>query len=381
MRANGLENIASYPHLFKKKRLGLVTTASAVDASLRSSVEVISSLYDLRVLFAPEHGLFSDGAAGSFVDSFIEPHTGLQVQSLYQQESQRLTPAMVEGLDALVFDIQDLGLRFYTYIATLKNLLVDTASLGIPLIVLDRPNPLGGLIVEGNILDKDSFSFVGPAALPIRYGLTIGELALYLNTVEDIGCELSVIRLDGWKRNSCFDDLPRPWVMTSPAITSFSTALLYAGICLFEGTNLSEGRGTGAPFSLIGSPFLEPFSLAKMANSLALPGVGFTPAHFTPTASKYAGESCKGLCIHLLDKRLARPVEIALSLINLIAKQYPGAFSFLPAEKDRSMMSFERLAGKETIDALIGDLAHLINSWREESALFAKQKERFHLYQ
>ena len=197
MRFSGLENIASEPHLFQKRRLGLVTTASAVDASLRSSIEILSSLYDLKALYAPEHGLFSDGAPGSSVETCIDERTKLPVYSLYQKENQHLTPDMVEGIDALVFDIQDLGLRFYTYIATLKNLLLDASLLGLPVIVLDRPNPLGGFVVEGNILPEDSFSFVGPAALPIRYGLTIGELALYLNSVELIQCDLTVVPLQG----------------------------------------------------------------------------------------------------------------------------------------------------------------------------------------
>ena len=381
MRLCGLDQIASFPHLFQKRRLGLVTTASAVDSSLHSSVEVLSSLYDLKALFAPEHGLFSDGSAGSPVDSFIDANSGLPVYSLYQHEGQSLSSGMIEGLDALVFDIQDLGLRFYTYIATLKNLLIDSASLGIPVIVLDRPNPLGGLVVEGNILGKESFSFVGPASLPIRYALSIGELAIYLNTVENIGCDLFIIPLQGWSRSLYFNDLSLPWVMTSPAIAHFSTALLYAGMCLFEGTNLSEGRGTSAPFSLIGSPFLEPFSLARMANDLGLAGVCFTPAHFTPTASKYANQSCKGLYVHVLDKRGFRPVTTALHLINLIAKQYPYEFSFLPASKEGSMISFERLAGKNTKAMLLEDLPHLIRTWEDESALFNEQTQRFHLYQ
>ena len=380
MLANGLENIDTYSHLWKGRRLGLVTTASAVDASLRSSVEALSSLYDVRALYAPEHGLYSDGGAGSSVETFIDGHTGLPVYSLYQHEGQHLTGSMVGDIDLLVFDIQDLGLRFYTYIATMKNLLSDTASLGLPFMILDRPNPLGGLVVEGNVLNEDSFSFVGPSALPIRYGLTIGELAIYLNTVECIGCDLTVIRLEGWKRFSYFDDLARPWVMTSPAIAHFQTALLYAGMCLFEGTNLSEGRGTSAPFSLIGSPFIEPFSLTAMARALDLPGVGFTPSHFTPSAAKYAHQPCKGLCLHVLDKHSFRPVKTALYLINLIAKHYPGEFSFLPASKEGSMMSFERLAGKTTIPMLLEDLPHLLHTWEDESATFAKQKQRFHLY-
>ncbi len=259
MLTTGLENISVYSHLFQKRRLGLVTTASAVDSSLRSSVDVLSSQYNVRALYAPEHGIFSDGGAGSSIETFIDTNTSLPVYSLYQHENQHLSPAMVEDIDLLVFDIQDLGLRFYTYIATLKNLLLDTASLGLPMVILDRPNPLGGVVVEGNILDKDAFSFVGPAALPIRYGLTIAELALYIANTEHIDCDLSVIKCEGWTRSLYFDDLSRPWVMTSPAIAHFSSALLYAGMCLFEGTNLSEGRGTSAPFSLIGSPFLEPF--------------------------------------------------------------------------------------------------------------------------
>ncbi len=381
MQYNGLERIASESHLFQNRRLGLVTTASAVTSSLRSSVEVFASLYDLRSLYAPEHGLYSDARDGDPIETCIDASTSLPVYSLYNHEGASLTPAMVDGIDVLVFDIQDLGLRFYTYIATLRNLLADASSLGLPVIVLDRPNPLGGLVVEGNVLDKDSFSFVGPAALPIRYALSIGELALYLNSVEHIGCDLTVIPLVGWKRSMYFSDLKRPWVMTSPAIAHFSTALLYAGMCLFEGTNISEGRGTGSPFSLIGSPFLEPFSLTRMANGLGLAGVGFTPAHFTPTSSKYAHESCKGLYVHVLDRHQFRPVKTALSLIHLMAKQYPGEFSFLPAGKEGAMMSFERLAGKNTQVMLLEDLPRLLHTWEDESRLFAEQKQRFHLYQ
>ncbi len=381
MQYNGLERIASESHLFRNRRLGLVTTASAVTSSLRSSVEVFSSLYDLRSLYAPEHGLYSDALDGDPIETCIDASTSLPVYSLYNHERESLTPAMVEGIDTLVFDIQDLGLRFYTYIATLKNLLVDASSLGLPVIVLDRPNPLGGMVVEGNILGKDSFSFVGPAALPIRYALSIGELALYLNSEEHIGCDLTVIPLVGWKRSMYFSDLKRPWVMTSPAIAHFSTALIYAGMCLFEGTNISEGRGTSSPFSLIGSPFLEPFSLTRMANGLGLAGVGFTPAHFTPTSSKYAHESCKGLYVHVLDRHQFRPVKTALSLINLMANQYPGEFSFLPSGKEGTMMSFERLAGKNTQVMLLEDLPQLLHTWEDESRLFAEQKQRFHLYQ
>ncbi|MDT4762141.1 DUF1343 domain-containing protein [Sphaerochaeta sp. PS] len=376
----GLDRISTYPHLFDNKRLGLVTTPSAVDAHLCSSIDLFASRYNLRSLFAPEHGLYSDQGAGSSVQSWFDKERSLEVHSLYTAESKGLQISMVEGLDALVFDIQDLGLRFYTYIATLKNLLKDCATFGLPLIVLDRPNPLGGEVVEGNLLGGDSFSFVGPAAIPIRYGLTIGELALYLNATEALGCDLTVVPLLSWKRTQYFDDIQRPWIMTSPAIGHFSTALLYAGMCLFEGTNLSEGRGTSAPFELIGSPFIDPFSLAREANALALDGVAFTPAHFTPSASKYANQMCKGLYLHLLDKNRFRPVETALRLISLIAEEYPTEFVFLPTHHERSLSGFERLAGKGSIPLLLNDVEKLVQRWRSQSEAFAKKKKPYHLY-
>lgn len=368
----GLDRLKEYDALFRHKRLGLVTTPSSVDASLVSALEVLCSCYQVVSLFGAEHGVRGAHEAGHHMESTFDEATGLPVFSLYRKDSQHLTGEMVQDVDAMVFDIQDLGLRFYTYVATLKNLLEDCACFSKQLIVLDRPNPLGGNIVEGNLLKSDSFSFVGPSSLPIRYGLTIGELALYLNEVENIGCDLEVVPLSHWSRDAYFDQLGRPFLMTSPAIGHFSTVLAYAGMCLLEGTNISEGRGTSAPFELFGAPFIESQTLCRQANGLGLDGVAFTPTYFSPTTGKFANQMCSGLFLHILDRARYRPVECALRVINLMHRTYPEQFAFLPF--------FDHLAGVGTKDLLLGDIDQLVTSWNQESIKFATESRRFHLY-
>jgi uncharacterized protein YbbC (DUF1343 family) len=376
----GLDLIGDYPSLLGHKRLALVTNPSAVNASFIPSFEVIRAQYTLVALFGPEHGLFGEYSAGSCISSGSHNIPSLPVYSLYRKDGQHLTEKMVEGVDAILFDIQDLGLRFYTYIATLKNLLEDCARLHKELIVLDRPNPLGGNTVEGNILGSEFYSFVGPFSLPIRYGLTIGELALLFNDRLHYGCELTILPLSGWHRSDMFDNLHRPWVMTSPAIGHFESALLYAGMCLFEGTDLSEGRGTSCPFELIGSPYIEAESLCRKANSLGLEGIVFTPAHFNPTAGKYQGESCKGLYAHVLDSEAVRPVETAIRLISLIAQLYPRDFHFLPPRGNAVRSPLENLTGLTPSALLITDYERILAEWNNQSRSFRQENLMYHLY-
>lgn len=376
----GLDRIGQYARVLGNRRLGLITTSGSVDRDLSSSADILSSRYRVAALYSPEHGVRGEHDAGRIVESFIDQPTGLPVYSLYRRDSQHLAPEMVQGIDAMVFDVQDLGLRFYTYIATLKNLLEDCSAFGRPVIVLDRPNPLGGEVVEGNLLSSDSFSFVGAHSLPIRYGLTIGELAQAINDQSRIACELMVIPMTGWKRAKLFNQLGRTWMMTSPAIGHFTSALVYAGMCLFEGTNISEGRGTSCPFELIGSPYIEAGLLCREANSLGLDGIRFTPAYFTPTAGKYRNETCQGLYAHVLDPHVFRPVETAVRLISLIKNRYPERFRFLPAAKDTARPPFENLAGIGAIDAITNDSESMLARWKAESSIFSKEKERYHLY-
>ncbi|AEV28778.1 hypothetical protein SpiGrapes_0952 [Sphaerochaeta pleomorpha str. Grapes] len=376
----GLDRIGDYSSLLNHKRLALVTNNSAMNTSFVSSFSVVRTQYDLVALFGAEHGIRGEIGAGSCIDEDAEFVDGIPLFSLYRKDGQHLTEHMVSGIDAILFDIQDLGLRFYTYIATLKNLIEDCAHFGKDLIVLDRPNPLGGVVVEGNRLAPEFFSFVGPYSLPVRYGLTIGELALLLNAELQYGCKLTIIPMNGWKRSDLFDSLGLPWIMTSPAIGHFESALLYAGMCLFEGTNLSEGRGTSCPFELIGSPFLHAEPLCRAANELHLKGIVFTPAYFTPTASKYQGETCKGLYAHVLDKEAFRPVESALRLIQLIARLYSEDFAFLPPLAPTQRSPFENLMGLTSQDVVTTNIEILLNQCSEQSSVFAKEKEIYHLY-
>lgn len=380
MKACGIERIGQYPRLFAGKRLGLVTTSASVDRGFASSVEILSERCRLTALYSPEHGLRGEIDAGMSVDSYVDKPTGLRVHSLYRGDARHLGKEMIEGIDLMVFDIQDLGLRFYTYIATLKNLMEDCAGIGLPLVVLDRPNPLGGEAVEGNILGLDSLSFVGPHPLPIRYGLTIGELAGLFASQCGINCDLSVVPMSGWRRRNLFDELGRNWMMTSPALGHFSGALLYAGMCLFEGTNLSEGRGTSCPFELIGAPFIDAESLCREARGLGLPGIKFTPAYFTPAASKHAGKLCSGIYSHVTDKREFRPVETAVRLIALIQKLYPGDFRFLPPYEGALRPPFANLAGTGTAEALVSDAVGLLDRWKADSESFSREKKQYHLY-
>jgi uncharacterized protein YbbC (DUF1343 family) len=376
----GLDLIGDYPSLLGHKRLALVTNPSAVNASFVPSYEVIGAQYSLVALFGPEHGLFGEHSAGSCISSKVGQHEALPVFSLYRKDGQHLTEKMVEGVDAILFDIQDLGLRFYTYIATLKNLIEDCAQLHKELIVLDRPNPLGGHTVEGNILDAEFYSFVGPYSLPIRYGLTIGELALLFNDRLHYGCELTILPMNGWHRNDMFDALHRPWIMTSPAIGHFESALLYAGMCLFEGTDLSEGRGTSCPFELIGAPYIEAEILCKKANSLGQKGIVFTPAHFNPTAGKYQGIACRGLYAHVLDTEAFRPVEMAIRLISLLAQLYPKDFHFLPPQGNAVRSPLENLAGITPLSLLVSSYERILAEWNSQSCSFRQETLMYHLY-
>jgi uncharacterized protein YbbC (DUF1343 family) len=376
----GLDRIGDYSSLLGNKRLALVTNNSAVNTLFVPSLDVIRTQYDLVALFGAEHGIHGESQAGACIDQSQDYLGKIPVYSLYRNDGQHLTEAMVANVDAIVYDIQDLGLRFYTYIATLKNLIEDCARFGKELIVLDRPNPLGGVLVEGNVLKEEFFSFVGPYHLPVRYGLTIGELALLFNDQLQYGCTLTIIAMTGWNRCDLFGSLGRPWVMTSPAIGHFESALLYAGMCFFEGTNLSEGRGTSCPFELVGAPFLNAESLCREANGLHLQGIVFTPAYFTPTTSKYQGELCSGLYAHVIDQKTFRPIESALRLLVLIQRLYPLDFRLLPPSGPHQRSPLENLMGCASLDMLSTNYEKMLGQWTTESSSFAKEKQIYHLY-
>jgi uncharacterized protein YbbC (DUF1343 family) len=272
--------------LLKGKRVGLITNPTGVDRSLKSIVDTFyhNKNIHLTALFGPEHGVRGSEDAGAYVPFYIDKKTHIPVYSLYG-ETKKPTPEMLKNVDVLVFDIQDVGTRFYTYIYTMAYAMQAAKENHIPFIVLDRPNPLGGTKVEGPVLDPKYSSFVGMYPIALRHGMTVGELAKYFNNEFNIGADLTVVKMKGWKRNEYYDETPLQWVMPSPNMPTLDTALVYPGAALFEGTNVSEGRGTTRPFELIGAPYIDGDVLAQKLNELKLPGVVFRSANFTPTTS------------------------------------------------------------------------------------------------
>lgn len=306
MVLNGLDHLADAAPWLKGRRLGLITSTSGVTRMLTSGIDAIHAQFPLTALFGPEHGVRGDHDAGATVETYTDPATRLPVYSLYRKDSQHMTPEMLDLVDTVIYDIQDIGARFYTYISTLLYVMRDCAAAGKELVVLDRINPLGGK-VEGGLLQPGFESFVGAYPLTTRYGLTPGEFARLANEEQHIGCQLHVLPVLGWKREMLFPETGLYWMMPSPAIPNFETALLYPGTCLTEATNISEGRGTSAPFELIGAPFINGAALADRMNAKKLPGVIFTAAYFTPSASKHAGRRCEGVHIHLTDTKAMTP--------------------------------------------------------------------------
>ncbi|WP_080848599.1 exo-beta-N-acetylmuramidase NamZ family protein [Cytobacillus gottheilii] len=369
--------------LIKGKKVGLITNPTGVDQSLNSIVDVLHEdpETDLVALYGPEHGVRGSAQAGEYVEYYIDEKTGLPVYSLYGA-TRKPTPEMLEGIDVLLFDIQDVGTRFYTYIYTMAYAMEAAKEKGIPFVVLDRPNPLGGLKVEGPVLDMKYSSFIGNYAIPLRHGMTVGELAKLFNEEFEIGADLHVVEMKGWKRSMYYSDTPLEFVMPSPNMPTLDTALAYPGGALIEGTNISEGRGTTKPFELIGAPFINGDELAKSLNGKKLPGVTFRAASFTPTFSKHAGTLSHGVQIHITDSDDFKPVEAGLHIVKTIHDLYPDQFEFR-AENSSGISFFDQLMGNGWIREDIESgktVDEMKNKWEDELRSFLKVRKQFLLY-
>lgn len=379
MIRNGIDNIDVYADLFRGKRLGLITAPTGLNADFRSTIDILHEKFHLAAMFSPEHGVRGDLAAGALVDTYMDTATGVPVYSLYRKDSKRLTPEMLDAVDMVVYDIQDVGARYYTFIYTMLYAMEDCARAGKPFVVLDRINPLDGVTVEGNVLKEGYTSFVGNYPLAVRYGLTAGEVATMANSETNLGAELYVVPCEGWSRSMTFPETGRAWIPPSMGIPRFHTALLYPGTCLFEGTNLSEGRGTTAPFELIGAPFVDAELLSKEMNAKGLPGVYFRPSYFKPTFSKHEGVLCNGVYVHVLDERALRPVELGVELLFTVKKLFPE-FAFLPPVRENGRPFMDLLCGDNVYRADSVDVPALLEQFREESRVFEVRKAQFHLY-
>jgi len=307
------------------KRVGLITNHTGLAADGTPTIDLFyrSDVCNLVALFSPEHGI--RGTMDARVDSSVDAATGLPVFSLYG-ETRRPNSGMLRRIDALVFDIQDIGARFYTYISTMAYCMEAAADANIPFFVLDRPNPVGGIHVEGPMLDEDKTSFVGYMPLPIRHGMTVGELAQYFNRENQIGVELMIIQMKDWRRTFYYSDTGQLWVNPSPNMRNMLEAILYPGVCLLERTNVSVGRGTDRPFEVVGAPWIEPRRFADALRDTRLAGIEFVPIYFTPEESRNNGEKCGGVNILITDREKVHSVMLGLTLISVLHRLYPEEF-------------------------------------------------------
>ena len=372
--------------LIAGQRIGLVACPSSVDHDLQTTVDRLHQhpSVDLVALFGPEHGLRGDAQAGKKVRTYTDSLTNLPVYSLYG-ETRQPTAEMFQDLDIIVIDLQDGGVRFYTFLATTFNVMVTARNQNRSVVILDRPAPITAKYIEGPILDPKYASFVGPYPVPIRYGMTLGEIACLVNEEFSIHCDLTVVPLQDWSRDLWFDQTDIPFIPSSPNLPTLSTMTIYPGSCLIEGTNLSEGRGTTRPFEYIGAPWLHAEPLAEQLNNLALEGVRFRPVYFVPTFSKYAGELCAGVHIFVSDRECFQPLLTILHVLQRIKQNYPDDFEWRPAwsSNDGAKPPIDLLCGGNAVRKHLNanrPITDLVASWQASHVEFLKQRVNYMLY-
>ena len=355
------------------KRIGLITNQTGVTRDGRSTIDVLARAPGvmLAALFSPEHGIRGD--QDERVESGRDAATGLPIFSLYGQ-TLRPTDAMLEGLDALVFDIQDAGVRFYTYLTTMGYAMEAAARRRLPFFVLDRPNPLGGLRIEGPMLDRDRLNFVGYFPMPVRMAITLGEMARMFNAENKIGCDLHVIAMNNWSRADWFDATGLRWINPSPNLRSLDAATLYPGLEILQSAGISVGRGTARPFQQFGAPWIRDAELAERLNRRAVPGVRFSPAEFTPDSGLHAGERCQGVSIAITDRSAVQAMRMGLEIAAALAELYPDHFD---VERIITLLgnaqTVERLRRRETPESIV-------RSWDAQLEAFRRVRAKYLLY-
>jgi uncharacterized protein YbbC (DUF1343 family) len=370
--------LADVPAALRGKRVGLITNQSGIDRAGTPDIDRIARHPHLRLvaLMAPEHGIRGTVEAGEHVGDETDAATGVPIYSLYQSEDRGPTPEMLANVDVLVYDLQEVGGRTWTYVSTMALAMQAAARKGIPFVVLDRPNPIGGEIVEGALLDPRFKSFVGMYPIPARHGMTVGELATLFNRQHGIGAELIVARVANWRRGAWFDETGLPWVNPSPNLRSLAALTSYPGSVYFEGTNLSEGRGTDRPFEQVGAPWLDAPRVAATMNAMRLPGIRFEAVTMpvAATAAKFPGQTLPAIRFAVTDRQAYRPVRTSLLLIDAIRRQHPAEFAWT--------RTIDRLTGSDRVRLAVegGSLPALLDDWDREAARFAQDRAPFLLY-
>jgi uncharacterized protein YbbC (DUF1343 family) len=370
--------LSDVPAALRGKRVGLITNQGALGRSGVPDIDLIAASKDVKLvaLFAPEHGIRGSAEAGAHIDDEIDSKTGVPVYSLYGGEDRAPTADMLKNVDAIVYDLQEVGGRTWTYVSTMALSMEAAKKKGIPFIVLDRPNPIGGEIVEGALVEPSFKSFVGIYPIPARHGLTVGELAKLFNERHGIGADLIVIKASNWKRSQWQDQTGLPWANPSPNLRSLAALNSYPGSVYFEGTNLTEGRGTDRPFEQIGAPWLNAVEVARVMNERKLPGIRFEPITMTvsATAAKYPGLTIPAIRFVITDRQAYRPVKTSLLLIDEIRRQHRADFTW------RS--TIDRLTGSDKARLAIeaGQLPALLEQWDREAEEFKTGSRQFLLY-
>lgn len=385
---SGLEKILTDDvYLLKNQRVGLICNQASVNRQFQHAADLFfeNSEIDLVALFGPQHGIRGD-VQDNMVETehTIDRETKLPIYSLYS-ETREPTAKMTQNLDTLVFDLQDVGCRVYTFIYTMANAMQACSKFQKKMVVLDRPNPINGIKTEGNLLEKGQESFVGKYPIPMRHGLTVGELALLFNREFEINCDLEVVRMDGWERQFYLDETDAPWAMPSPNMPTVDTTIVFPGTVYLEGTEVSEGRGTTRPFEIVGAPYVNSRELAASLNSLELPGVIFRSLSFLPTFQKHAGTVCEGVFLHVTDKEIFKPVLSGIAIIKAIYELNGDKFSWkkTPYEYEFERNPFDVIAGTEKLRNAIENnwsLNQIEESWESDLRDFNLLREKYFLY-
>ncbi|MFA5074363.1 MAG: DUF1343 domain-containing protein [Nitrospirota bacterium] len=390
-RANvltGLDRLFQpWPKDLRDARVGLVIHPASVNKQLVHATTLFKKKKPcmLAGLFGPQHGILGQTQDNMIEwEGFSDPLTQLPIYSLYGS-TRKPTPKMLKDIDVLIIDMQDVGTRYYTFIWTMDLCMQACSELGKTVIVLDRPNPLNGKITEGTVLDSSFSSFVGLKPLPVRHGMTIGEIGSFLSDSFYPGLDYRIIPMQGWKRAMWFDQTRLPWVMPSPNMPTMDTALVYPGMCLLEGTNISEGRGTTRPFEIFGAPFIHAETLASVLKEFKLPGVVFRPLSFQPTFQKFSGELCHGAQVHITDREKFKPFKTGVAILKAIHHTYPRDFAWKqpPYEYEEIKMPIDILAGTDRLRKEIESWTKLMDMeqwWKEELKAFEKIRKNYLVY-
>jgi uncharacterized protein YbbC (DUF1343 family) len=385
----GLETLfTDHLDLLRGQKVGLIVHPASIDSQFRHAADLFAACreFQLTALFGPQHGIRGETQDNMIEwEGFIDRRTGVTVYSLYG-ETRIPTLAMLQDVETLVFDVQDVGTRVYTFIYTMAHAMQACAQHGRRMVILDRPNPIGGELVEGNILDPQFASFVGLYPIAMRHGLTIGELAWMFNEAFGIGCELDIVPMQGWQRSMWWDDTQLAWVLPSPNMPTLDTATVYPGMVIFEGTSISEGRGTTRPFEIVGGVKINAENLADWLNHQAWPGVYFRPHYFQPTFHKYAGQLCGGVQLHITNRQTYQPVVTGLAVLETIYRHYPDIFDWKqpPYEYVFDRLPIDIIWGSDQVrEALVAgeSAAAIAASWQPAVTAFQALRKNYLLYQ